>query len=552
MIKISFMRNKVLLDFSVMCVMVLNFFLVGCVKDNFDLEKLEQTTLSPEMAVPLVYSSLKLSDILANNPNSTVVVDSNRFCTLIYKSALFSKTAQDLYSIPDQNTYQTIALTQNQVTVLNNVGTISFTVSQVIDVALSNNLRADSATFKEGTLNIVVNSDFLQNGSITISIPSIRKNGMVLSQTVPFSYNNGNPFNVTSPGNPSATFDLNGCTADFTNGGASFNKLRVNYTVSFISGSSSSPTTANRLYIAPLMNDLKFKSLFGYFGQNQLAPDLDTVEISVFKNVYGLGAFTIVNPEIKFTINNSFGLPVRASITRFDGYTPAQGYYALAQTGIPNPLPLNSPTVNQAGQSMQTSFSLTNSNSNVFGIINNKPQQLVYKVDALSNPTGVPATNFVIDTSKISLDMEVNLPMYGTAKDFSVQDTFDFKFANADKIETCLMRTTITNGFPIDVEMQVFFTDENYNVLDSLLLPNELVLAAANVNLSSGAVNTAQTKTTDINLDATKIAHMGTAKKILVRATATTLNGGNTNIKIYDFYKLDVKLGAIAKMRLNL
>ncbi|MBK7856372.1 MAG: hypothetical protein IPJ79_17095 [Bacteroidetes bacterium] len=45
---------------------------------------------------------------------------------------------------------------------------------------------------------------------------------------------------------------------------------------------------------------------------------------------------------------------------------------------------------------------------------------------------------------------------------------------------------------------------------------------------------------------------MGAAKKILVRATATTLNGGNTNIKIYDFYKLDVKLGAIAKMRLTL
>ncbi|MBK7856373.1 MAG: hypothetical protein IPJ79_17100 [Bacteroidetes bacterium] len=443
--------------------------------------------------MPLVYSSLKLSDILANNPNSTVVVDSNHFCTLIYKGELFSQTAENLYAIPDQNTFQTIALTQNQITTLYNAGTVSFTVSQVIDVALSNNLRADSATFKEGMLNLVVNSDFLQNGSITVSIPSIRKNGIVLSQTVPFSYNNGNPFNVTSPGNPSATFDLNGCAADFTNGGTSFNKLRVNYTVSFTSGGSV-PTTANRLYIAPLMNDLKFKNLFGYFGQNQLAPDLDTVEISVFKNVYGLGAFNIVNPEIKFTINNSFGLPVRASITRFDGYTPAQGYYALAQTGIPSPLPLNSPSVNQVGQSMQTSFALTNANSNVFGIINNKPQQLVYKVDALSNPTGVPTTNFVIDTSKISLDMEVNLPMYGTAKDFSVQDTFDFKFANADKIETCMMRTTITNGFPIDVEMQVFFTDENYNVLDSLLLPNELVLAAANVNLTTGTVNSAQTK----------------------------------------------------------
>lgn len=545
------MRNKALLDFSVMCIMVVNFFLVGCVKDNFDLDRLEKSTLSPEIAVPLVYSSLSLSDILSNNAKSTVVVDSNHFCTLIYKGELFSQIAEDLYAIPDQNTYQTIALTQSQVNLLASAGSVSFTVTQVIDVTLSNNMHADSATFKEGTLNLVLNSDFLQNGNVTVSIPSIRKNGMALSQTVPFSYNDGNPFNVSSPGNPSATFDLTGCTADFTNNGTSYNKLKVSYTVLF-SGGGTAPTTANRLYLAPLMNDLKFKSLFGYFGQNQLAPDFDTVDISIFKNIYGLGAFTIVNPEIKFTLNNSFGLPVRANLTKFDGYTPTQGYYALAQTGIPNPLPLNSPTVNQVGQSMQTSFTLTNANSNVFGIINNKPQQLVYKIDALSNPSGVNATNFVIDTSKISLDMEVNLPMYGTAKDFSVQDTFDFKFANADKIETCMIRTSIVNGFPIDVQMQVYFTDENYNVLDSLLLPNQLVLAAASVNLTNGAVNNAQQKTTDIVLDATKIMHLNQTKKILVRATATTLNGGNTNIKIYDFYKLDVKLGAIAKMRLSM
>ena len=215
-------------------------------------------------------------------------------------------------------------------------------------------------------------------------------------------------------------------------------------------------------------------------------------------------------------------------------------------------MPVNSPTLTEVGQSMQTSFALTNANSNVFGIINNKPQQLVYKVDALSNPTGVTSTNFVIDTSKISLDMEVNLPMYGTAKDFAIQDTFDFKFANVDKIESCLLRTQIKNGFPIDVEMQVYFVDENYLILDSLLLPNQLVLSAANVNLTNGAVVNAQQKTTDVDLDAAKISHLNQTKKIIVRATATTLNGGNTNIKIYDFYKLDVQIGAKAKMRLSL
>ena len=85
-----------------------------------------------------------------------------------------------------------------------------------------------------------------------------------------------------------------------------------------------------------------------------------------------------------------------------------------------------------------------------------------------------------------------------------------------------------------------------------ILLPNQLVLGSASVNLTTGAVINAQQKTTDVDLDAAKISHLNQTKKIIVRATATTLNGGNTNIKIYDFYKLDVQIGAKAKMRLSL
>ncbi len=534
--------------FDVMLMMVL---LAGCVKDEFDYDKLKDSHIKPEIAVPLVYSSLTFADILGQHPNSTITVDSNHFCTLVYKGKLFSLRADELIDIPSQNAYQSYALTATQINTLTSVGTVSFSASQIIDVSNGANISLDSMEFKSGTLDIAINSQFLQNGQLQISIPSLKKNGIAATQTVPIVYNNGIPFNVGNPGAPAASFDLTGYKADFTNNGTTHNQLRINYTIT-LTQPGTAPTTATALFVNCNINQPEFKNLFGYFGQMQLAPEGDTLALSVFENAYGMGSFTVVNPQMIFTINNSFGLPIRANITRFEAYNASSGNFTLSNLGIPNPLPVNSPTVNQIGQSITTSFTLTKQNSDVYNIIAQKPQMLIYKIDALSNPTGAQQTNFVIDTSMLALNLEVDLPMYGTANDFCVQDTFDFKFENIDNVESMLIHSTVTNGFPIDAEMQVYFTDENYNLLDSLFVPGQVILAAAPVNNSTGYVSNSTSKTTDVELSPVKILHLNNTKKMLVRATATTINNGTTDVKIYDYYKLDVTIGAKAKMKITL
>src|SRR4249919_2572008 len=57
----------------------------GCVKDDLDFKKLEHTNYSPELAVPLAYSSLSIQDLMKNeNDSGILVIDQNNFCTLIY------------------------------------------------------------------------------------------------------------------------------------------------------------------------------------------------------------------------------------------------------------------------------------------------------------------------------------------------------------------------------------------------------------------------------------------------------------------------------------
>lgn len=540
------LKKNYLLD-----VLLMLALLAGCVKDEFDYKKLKDSQINPEIAVPLVYSSLTFADILGQHPNSTITVDSNHFCTLVYKGKLFSLRADELIEVPSQSAYQTYALTGTQINTLTTIGTISFSAMQAITVSNAANVTIDSMEFKSGTLDIAINSEFLQNGQLQITIPSLKKNGITASQTVPINYNNGVPFNVGNPGSPVASFDLTGYKADLTNGGTTINQLKLNYTIT-LTQPGAAPTTATSLFVNCNINQPEFKNLFGYFGQMQLAPDVDSLELSVFNNAFGMGSFTVVNPQMIFSIENSFGLPVRANITRFDAYNSNNGNFTLSNLGIPNPLPVNSPTVNQIGQSMSTSFTLTRQNSDVYNIVSQKPQMLIYKIDALSNPSGTQQTNFVIDSSMLALNLEVDLPMYGTANDFAVQDTFDFKFDNIDKVESMLIHSNVTNGFPIDVEMQIYFTDENFNLLDSLFIPGQVILPAALVNIATGYVINSSSKTTDVDMTPLKISHLNTTKKMLVRATATTLNNGTTNIKIYDFYKLNVTIGAKAKMKIIL
>jgi hypothetical protein len=146
--------------------------------------------------------------------------------------------------------------------------------------------------------------------------------------------------------------------------------------------------------------------------------------------------------------------------------------------------------------------------------------------------------------------MEVDLPLYGNAKDFAFQDTFDFKFNNISKVQSLLFRTHVDNGYPVDIALQVYFTDEYFAVLDSMLIPNQIVIPAAPVNVTTGIATGMQSKTTDVPMDDLKIQHLQQTKKLLIRANATTSNGGNTNVKIYDYYKLNVQMGALAKLKL--
>ncbi|MEP7170639.1 MAG: hypothetical protein ABI855_14810 [Bacteroidota bacterium] len=532
-------RNRFLPFFTLILALIFH----GCVKDDLDFKKIERSNYSPELAVPLAYSSLTILDLMKNESDSGILmIDENKFCTLIYTGQALQMKAADMISVPDQDFDQQISMNDSMATLVNQVGNITFGYSQNIDFSMIQGMLMDSIFFKGGNMKTNFRSGIPADITITITIPSLTLNGIPFSESFQLNYTNSLP--VTSViSSPIENYKL-----DLTNGGITHNQLKVNYTVN-VATTGTTVQVNDDVSIGLNFNNIKYSKLFGYFGQQTLLSPKDTINITLFHSQIGAGSFKIAQPEIKVDFVNSFGFPVRARIINMTGMNGNLTNFVVAN-GIPDPLPINSPNINQVGQVMNGTFTMNTSNSNVLALMANQPKYIISQTENQINPYGNTGENFVMDTSKLTVNMEVKLPLYGTANNFILNDTVNFSVNNLANIQSLMIRTSLENGFPIDTKFQVYFIDENYTMLDSLVYADRLLMPSASIDPVSGKVIISTIKSTDHTLDRVRILKIMTAKKLILQASLTSSNNGNTNVKIYADYKFNVNLGAIAKVNL--
>lgn len=523
--------------------------LASCVKDYFDLDKIADSKWTPSLALPMVYSSLSINDLIkVSNSESLFQIDPNNFVTLVYKGNLFSLRGNELIVIPDNSVQQNISPTTVDIPSVPSGATYTVNSTQVVDFNTGGQTLIDSLFYKSGTLQIEIYTDIQHDVQILLTIPDAKKSGTPFSQIINVNYGTSMPVLTT--------VDLSGYVFDMTLGGSSQNQFNVNYTVT-INGIAGNPLyTYNYFLVTSTFKDSKFDKIFGYIGQQLLSPNIDTVSIGLFSNTEGIGTFTLVDAKIKTIISNSYGIPILANFSLLEGYRPGAGTFPVTGSGIPNPLPLPSPSISQIGQVLKDSFELNNTNSNAVQLVNFQPPYFIYQLNSVSNPAG-QTNNFVIDSSIFATDLEIDLPLHGTAVVFTVQDTFDFEMPEGDDLDSLLLRIYISNGFPLEVGVQVYFVDTIvtpfdtlYHVIDSVLSPFQNLLTSAPIDANGKAVGATE-KTIDQWFDSKKLKNMATSKKIFVRGQMTTSNNGNTNVKIYSDYKLDVKIGAMAKLKQN-
>jgi hypothetical protein len=495
---------------------------------------------------------MTLKNILKlSSANNNFSIASDNFVTLVYRGNLFSLRADEALKIPDQPISSSFTFPAASLPTFNALNLQdTFQINPPLTTTFDFNSGSadsfiDSMTLKSCLFAVNLVSTFQQQLIVTINIPDARKNGVPFSKTV----------DVPPAGSSNITRSVNFNLADHKiklHQNGTPNKLKMIFGFKFIKTNTSIAPGHNSMAMVMSLSNIAFKNLFGSIGQKLLAPETDTIPITLFNNSIVGGGISIINASLGINITNAFGIPIRATFQKLQGYNPLSltPIVNIVSPLFNNPLPISTPS--QIGQSASSSLLLNNSNSNINNVLTNLPRFLIYKIDALSNPPppAVAMQNFIEDSSRFKVDVDINIPLEGSLKNLVFQDTIMFKFQEVEELQSLGLKLFFKNGFPIETKVQVYFADTMGYVLDSLL-QDDLLLASALVG-NNGRVTTASEKTSEILYPEEKILRLKKVRKIYVKGTTSTFQNGSKNVKIYSDYRLDLKIAGRAKLKFKI
>lgn len=531
---------------STCCAIFFSAFLFSCNKDQFDLNKLTSGEWNPNLAVPIVNTSLDVYNLFAKeDSNEVVIIDPDtRMLALLYKGEVFSFDAQEIVKLPDGSKSQDLSLGASEINDLVVNGSVTRQFNSVYTYPAPQGIKISSAQLKAGFLDFNISSSFQHNGTIKINLPSFTKNGVPFEAVLPHDYT-GTPVII------SRTFDLTGYTIDMANGGSNYNQFPVSYTIT-LQNSGNPVTSADKMNITQAYRSFNYSIVYGDFGKQLVGRDKDSIFVRLFTNAMK-GQFRLTNPRLLLTAVNTFGFPININFDSLYTHNLNSGVRSpITFSGFQNPFAIEYPS--QPNVPRLTELVIDKTNSSIIDIVTPAPKYLIYKINAVSNPAGPPATpNFITDKSRFALKTELELPLDGYAYDFEFLDTAAYKFgASPDEVESVMLRLNFENGFPFDLKSQLYLADENFKILDSLLIAPKNFINSGMVD-ANGKVTQPVTTITDVVIDKMKIPNFMKTFYIITKAEVESYKGRKQNsVKIYEHYKLNVKVGMQIQSKMRL
>jgi hypothetical protein len=529
---------------KIVCLLAITVFMFGCKKPDFS--KVKGVEWSPNVAAPLGNAVFDVYDILTGqNKSDLLLINSLGELTLNYKGQVGSISANEIAQMNDQNLQFKLAPSEQGISAIPSFSSsITQTISEKINFSLNNGIEINELFLFSGSLKLDISTELKHDVNIKISFPDILKNGSQLSYDLTANYSG------TSPHGASGNVDLSGAVLDLTAGGnAANNTLRVNITTS-VKGTGNSISGTENTTINFGFNGMTIDKAYGYFGQHSIISQSDSILLKVFDNST-TGFVQLTNPKLKFKVSNSFGIPLQLNISGLKSINASTGVITnlnssvLSNIMIPASTSLGNPSV------MQLPEINTSNTTNMNALVNNTPKYFSFNVSATTNPLGV-ASNFVSRNSKVDVTAELELPLEGYANDISISDTLDFNFSeDIEKIESVMFRLYSENGFPLSFKSELFFLDAYNNTLVTLLTNDPDMIKAAPVD-AAGRVTGNAVMTKDVLVSNSQIALLKSAKKVIIKGVVSTTQPQSTIVKLYDNYKLSLKLSIQTKLKLNL
>ena len=525
----------------------------SCQKSDMDFNKLsDEIEINPSLAAPIAFGSLTLDD-LVNKFDSSGYVDryEDSLLYIAYSDTLFTYTAADAPQIPDQQfleEYIESDIIINPQWIGSNPGdTVRFEKIKDEEWTFDNNERLDSVHVKTLDLIIDVSSTFKHTGILHITTDNLTIDGEPFSHDIMIS-------DVSGSFTYNTTINLDGHSLYLNNDTPGVTNLPLIFNLDLIN-SGNPVLLGDECRITMSFENMQVFGAFGYAGDYQLDLDDGEVSFDFFNNDNLEGEIFIEDPQFYINIHNSFGVPVGIDLGTLSVYSASKdttSNFVLDE----NPYDIIAPGLDSVGILKKTIIAnIYNTNSNIQDMISLLPSRLNYSVTATTNPGGVTTDNFVTDSSELQVDFEAVVPLYLYARNFVLEDTLEFNFEdeigeNADYIENLELILEVKNSLPMNVEMQLYFVDENYEILDSMFVDDK-VLISPTLNIEDKVDNPNEYEL-KVEFEKTRIEGIKPTKNILINANVyTQASGSGRTVKFYSYYDVGFKLKMNADFSIN-
>ncbi len=542
--------------------------LVACTKEEYSLDdNLSIPGLSPSLAIPLANADIGLSEL--EQPlglDDEIDYSAGSQLSLTFRERLFEIGLEDLVQLPPQEVQESYEADAVTAAVFNaSLPGTELPISEIYNLPFEfeNGEELDSIRLGESILSINMISSFRHDLSVDISIPEL------IGPSGAFTSDFSLEYDGTMPVTGELNVDITDHLLDFTGAG---NNNELDILADFIIVHSGEfTTTGDSVYFELSLSSNSLKAAYGYLGQYSGIAEIDTQRVDVFQNIDAESIY-FADPAIELDIVNSSGIPMEISFSSL--FAPTNSVTQLITGGALEEIPIIE-GASFPGDVAVTEHRIDDSNTNpmLSDMLSEGPVDLIYEAEGLTNPNGY-SYNFILDTSKVTCDATVILPLFGFVDGYRFSDTLDIDLGdglgledeslNTDDIKSALFRVITDNGLPMETAFQLVFLDSTYAVVDSLFTgqDTQLLLSPGQIDYSlpitdsnHGRVMFPTRTITDIFISKERLDELldGEISYMVIRLIGSTGGVGDGElVRFYPEDRLKVQLSAKLETEIDL
>ncbi len=530
-------------------------FITSCQLDKFDVSDLsDEKQLGQSWAAPLVKGELTTNDLLETFDSTGVInEEANGLLYIIYTDSLYSRTADDEVTIPNQDYFDLLYEVSATEATPSFTGTKTVTFDTTHLITFENDAQLDSIITDLITLNQHVTTDIEHDIDISITYKDLIKNGQPL-------VNNINISTSEVPYDETLTNNLEGYTIK-TLDSADKRYFRMRYEIT-ISGSGNDLSENEELSIETSVDNIDMQSAYGYIGQDTLISKKADIPVNLFNETQN-GTIEFAAPSFKFLIENSYGVPIRIELKNAKAYREGSTDSTdLTFSGSANPFDINFPqfSQNEVGETVKDTITISTDNSNLDSVLAENPTNIKFTSQGISNPDGPgSAYNFVTDNSQFRVNSELYLPLHLRADGFSLKDTVELNMndiiGDSTDITELTAKFKTINELPADVDFQVYFLDSTYAMVDTLFNEEDRPVIASASTDNNGEMISPTEKISDMTFYGDEINELSNVRNAVFEAGLSTdefSSDPTKKVKFYSDYTFKFRMSVETKVELDL